>query len=226
MHTLLQGIIPTQGSLSPALSGRFFTTSATWEAQCTNKISQRDQSPQDLSPREGLVLCYVGLLLLWKEWPPTQQLKQRCLWLSLLLGGGLQGSADCSANLWSHKPTVKALAGLDAYLEPLGQTLLLNAPGFGGVHFLLAIALGLVSCLALGQGLGLLLETTCISSYAAASVDKAGDGILSPSPASDLSPSPPASSRRRHPDLKGLLDWTCPPWSSPSHTHSSAQRRV
>ena len=59
-----------------------------------------------------------------------------------------------------------------------------------------------------------------------ASIDKAGDGILSPSPASDLSPSPPASSRRRHPDLKGLLDWTCPPWSSPSHTHSSAQRRV
>ena len=164
--------------------------------------------------------------MLWKEWPPTQQLKQRCLWLSLLLGGGLQGSADCSANLWSHKPTVKALAGLDAYLEPLGQTLLLNAPGFGGVHFLLAIALGLVSCLALGQGLGLLLETTCISSYAAASVDKAGDGILSPSPASDLSPSPPASSRRRHPDLKGLLDWTCPPWSSPSHAHSSAQRTV
>ena len=86
--------------------------------------------------------------------------------------------------------------------------------------------LGPVSCLALGQGPGLLLETTCISSYAAASMDKAGDGILSPSPASDLSPSPPASSRRRHPDLKGLLDWTCPPWSSPSHTHSSAQRRV
>ena len=36
-HALLQGIFPTQVSklhllLSPALSGRFFTTSATWEA--------------------------------------------------------------------------------------------------------------------------------------------------------------------------------------------------
>ena len=130
-----------------------------------------------------------------------------------------------TALLCSQKPTVKALAGLDPYLEPRGQTPL-NAPGFGGVHFLLAIALGPVSWLALGQGPGLLLETTCMSSYAAASVDSAGDGILSPSPASDLSPSPPASSRRRRPDLKGPLDWTCPPWSSPSHTHSSAQRRV
>ena len=39
-HTLIQGIFLTQGSnlhllhaLSPALAGRFFTTSATWEAQ-------------------------------------------------------------------------------------------------------------------------------------------------------------------------------------------------
>ena len=35
-HALLQGIFPTQGSglylLSPALAGRFFTTSAAWEA--------------------------------------------------------------------------------------------------------------------------------------------------------------------------------------------------
>ena len=35
-HALLQGIFPTQGSnlqlMSPALVGRFFTTSATWEA--------------------------------------------------------------------------------------------------------------------------------------------------------------------------------------------------
>ena len=36
-HLLLQGIFPTQGSdsrllPSPALAGRFFTTSATWEA--------------------------------------------------------------------------------------------------------------------------------------------------------------------------------------------------
>ena len=37
-HALLQGIFLTQGSnpdlLSPALAGRFFTTSATWEVQC------------------------------------------------------------------------------------------------------------------------------------------------------------------------------------------------
>ena len=33
-HVLLQGIFPTQGSnLCPALVGRFFATSATWEAQ-------------------------------------------------------------------------------------------------------------------------------------------------------------------------------------------------
>ena len=36
-HALSQGIFPTQGSnprlMSPALAGRFFTTSATWEAQ-------------------------------------------------------------------------------------------------------------------------------------------------------------------------------------------------
>ena len=36
-HFLLQGVFPTQGStshlLSPALSGRFSTTSATWETQ-------------------------------------------------------------------------------------------------------------------------------------------------------------------------------------------------
>ena len=33
-HVLLQGISLTQGSslMSPALAGRFFTTSATWEA--------------------------------------------------------------------------------------------------------------------------------------------------------------------------------------------------
>ena len=35
-HALLQGIFPTQGSnpglMSPALVGRFFTTSATWKA--------------------------------------------------------------------------------------------------------------------------------------------------------------------------------------------------
>ena len=67
LHTLLQGIVPSQASLSPALSGRFFTTSATWEAQRTNKISQREQSLQDLTPQEGLVLCYVTLLLLQKE---------------------------------------------------------------------------------------------------------------------------------------------------------------
>ena len=34
-HFLLQGIFPTQGSLtSPALTGGYFTTSATWEALC------------------------------------------------------------------------------------------------------------------------------------------------------------------------------------------------
>ena len=37
-HALLQGIFPTQGTepeslTSPTLAGRFFTTSATWEAQ-------------------------------------------------------------------------------------------------------------------------------------------------------------------------------------------------
>lgn len=91
-----------------------------------------------------------------------------------------------TALLWSHKPTAKALAGLDPHLEPLGQMLLLNAPGFGGVQLLLAVALGPVSWPALGQGPGLLLETTRISSCAAASIDNAGDGTLSPSPASDL----------------------------------------
>ena len=40
-HALLQGIFPTQGLnpslMSPALRGRFFTTSATWETRQSNK---------------------------------------------------------------------------------------------------------------------------------------------------------------------------------------------
>ena len=32
-HALLQGIFPARVSVSPALAGGFFTTSATWEAQ-------------------------------------------------------------------------------------------------------------------------------------------------------------------------------------------------
>ena len=42
-HSLLQGIVPTQGSnlclTSPALAGGFFTTSATWEAPCIRYTS-------------------------------------------------------------------------------------------------------------------------------------------------------------------------------------------
>ena len=40
-HALFQGIFPTQGSnlhlMSPALAGKFFTTSATWEAHLSSK---------------------------------------------------------------------------------------------------------------------------------------------------------------------------------------------
>ena len=39
-HFLLQGVFPTQGwkPTSPALAGRFFTTSATWEASRWNDL--------------------------------------------------------------------------------------------------------------------------------------------------------------------------------------------
>ena len=41
-HALLQGILPTQGIepkslMSPALAGRFFTTSATWEDRASQE---------------------------------------------------------------------------------------------------------------------------------------------------------------------------------------------
>ena len=45
-HALFQGIFVTQGFnlclMSPALAGRFFTTSATWEAPYALRNSQKD----------------------------------------------------------------------------------------------------------------------------------------------------------------------------------------
>ena len=78
-HALLQGIFPTQGSnlhllCQPALAGRFFTTSATWETQEHSGVILnpwiRNWSSEGVSP-------FLRLQRLWAANPP------------MLLPGGL-----------------------------------------------------------------------------------------------------------------------------------------
>ena len=56
-HALLQGIFLTQGSnrhlMCPALAGKFFTTSATWEAQVYNSCAEGHTALHDPRLRKG-----------------------------------------------------------------------------------------------------------------------------------------------------------------------------
>ena len=74
-HALLQGIFVTQGSnkslfLSPALTGGFFTTGATWEAQINHTSIEKNQNIHKL----------INLFfLMWCALPPTEEWKARTL---------------------------------------------------------------------------------------------------------------------------------------------------
>ena len=61
-HALLQGIFPTQGSnlhllTSPAFAGRFFTTSATWEAPQFPYLSHFSLSAASSKDMRLLLIC-------------------------------------------------------------------------------------------------------------------------------------------------------------------------
>ena len=74
-HALLQGIFPTQGSnpslTSPALAGRFFTTSTTWEARqvpyCIQYFMKAGREGNDRGWDDGITDSMdMGLGGLWE----------------------------------------------------------------------------------------------------------------------------------------------------------------
>ena len=73
-HSLLQGIFPIQGSnpslTSPELVGRFFTTSATWEAILLSLRLIEKLLFQPLSANQPVYVASVTLLVLNLFWPP------------------------------------------------------------------------------------------------------------------------------------------------------------
>ena len=104
-HFLLQGIFPIQGSnlsfMSPALAGRFFMTSATWEAQTIKKTECQRIDPFKL-------LCWrrIESPLDCKEFKPVNP-KENQPWI-------LIGRTDAEAE-------VPILLPPDAKSQPIGK---------------------------------------------------------------------------------------------------------
>ena len=170
-------------------------------------------------------MCYIHFLLLQKEWPQTWQLKH----YHFLAHPPLRwrtGWAPLPSLLQSHKPTIKALAGLNPDLKALGETPLLDSPGSGGIQPLVAVGLGSVPSLAVSRDGVCSQRPHSHPSYVAASTSEASDvhQVLVLLYISHRLLLPPAGENALL--LKTHLAGPRAPGSSPSHPPSSAQGRV